>query len=248
MANVTTATYPGRGIIWNRLVGNGATPLNIQWGTTGITGSANANVNLFGPQTESRTAGTASIITTTQLGDTFQVTGTIVCANAGKTIGEAGLFDAATPHSPTGTLAASLTASATSMTLGASLTAAIGNFYAQVANETILVTSAASATLTVARGALGTTAAIQASGSPVTMGGDGGAGGWTTGQTVNAASITASYGGNLFIHSDFAPISLNVNDSISFTFSDTLTEWFAFVIGLGAAAAAAMHLCSFLVA
>lgn len=229
MANATTATYPGRGIIWNRVNG-GSTfiPKNIGWGqwvftTTTLTGSANANVNLFQPATEARTAGTVSLITTTQLGDTFQVTGTIVCATAAKTIYEAGLFDAVSAVSPTGTLAASLTASATSMTLGASLTASIGAFYAQVGTETILVTSAASATLTISRGALGSTAAIWASGCPVTFGGDGGAGGWTTGQTVNAASITASYGGNMFIHSDFAPISLNTNDSISFTFSDTLT-------------------------
>ena len=42
-------------------------------------------------------------------------------------------------------------------------------------------------------------------------------------ETVNATSFTGSWGGNLFIHADFAGIALNVNDSISFTFTDTLT-------------------------
>lgn len=223
MANATVATFSGRGIIWNRLKGNGTEPKNIQWGSTGVTGSASANVNLFGPQTEARTAGTSSILTTTQLGDTYQVTGTIVCATASKSIQEAGLFDVQTPVSPTGTLAASLTASATTMTLGANIGPTTGAYYAQVANETVLVTGANSATLTISRGAIGSTSAVQTSGSPVTFGGDGGAGGWTTGQTVPSASIAASYGGNMFIHADFATISLNVNDSVSFTFSDTLT-------------------------
>src|ERR1700759_354771 len=140
MANATTATYPGRGLLWNRtMLGAGTAPVNIGWGVSTATGSANANVNLFAPQTEARTAGTASIITTTQLGDTAKVTGTIVCTNAGKTITEAALFDTTT-LSGTSTLSASLTASATSMTLGANIGPTTGNFYAQVANETILVT------------------------------------------------------------------------------------------------------------
>lgn len=223
MAYVTTATFPGRGIIWQRIKGNGTEPVNIHWGSSltpaTVTGSANANVALFAPQTEVRTSGTSSIITTTQLGDTYKVTGTIVCAVAGKSITEAGLFDTTT-LSGTSTLSASLTASATTMTLGANIGPTAGNYYAQVANEVILVTGANSTTLTVARGQLASTAAIQASASPVTAGGDGGAGGWTTGQT---ATYGAAQGGNLFIHADFAPIALNVNDSISFTFSDTLT-------------------------
>jgi hypothetical protein len=219
MANATVATFSGRGIIWNRMKGNGTEAKNIGWGTTTVTGSANPNVNLFGPQTEARTAGTSSILTTTQLGDTYQVTGTIVCATAGKTIAEAGLFDATT-LSGTSTLSASLTASATSMTLAANIGPTTGNYYAQVGNETILVTGANSTTLTISRGALSSTAAIQAAAAAVTSGGDGGAGGWTTGQT---ASFGAAQGGNMFIHADFAGIALNVNDSISFTFSDTLT-------------------------
>lgn len=222
MSNNTVATYPGRGIIWNRLKGNGTEPKNIGWGTTTVTGSASANVNLFGPQTETRTVGTSSILTTTQLGDTYQVVGTMICAVSAKSILEAGLFDfQGSSNSPTTTISASLTASATSVTLGAILNPTSGNYYAQVENETVLVTGANSTTLTISRGALGSTAAIHAAAVPFTVGGDGGAGGWTTGQT--ASGISGTYGGNMFIHADFGVIALNVNDSISFTFSDTLT-------------------------
>lgn len=231
MAVATVATYSGRGIIWNRMKGSGAEAKNIQWGTGSglvngaitITGSAGQNVNLFTPATEARTAGTSSILTTTSLGDTYQVTGTIVCAAASKTITEAGLFDASSPVSPTTTVTNSLASGTTVLTLGTSLAGSVGNYYAQVGLETVLVTGAAATSLTVTRGVLGTTATAWAAGTPITMGGDGGAGGWTTSQTVNATSMTGSWGGNVFIHADFAGIALNVNDSISFTFSDTLT-------------------------
>jgi len=219
MANATVATFPGRGIIWQRMKGNGTEAKNLGWGTSATTASANANVNLFAPATESRTAGTSTIITTTQLGDTYQVTGTIVCASSGKTITEVGLFDTTT-LSGTSSLSASLTAGATTMTLAANIGPTTGNYYAQVNNETILVTGANSTTLTIARGALGTTSTTQASASVVTSGGDGGAGGWTTGQT---AAFGAAQGGDIFIHADFAGIALNVNDSIAFTITDTLT-------------------------
>lgn len=221
MANATVATYPGRGIIWNRLKGSGTEPLNIGWGNpaTTVTASTAPNVNLFAPQTETRAVGASTIVTTTQLGDTYKVIGTLVCLVGAKTITEAGLFDTTTLSS-TSSLSASITASATSMTLAANIGPTTGAYYAQINNETILVTGANSTTLTISRGALGSTAAIQAVSSIATSGGDGGAGGWTTGQT---ATFGASQGGNMFIHADFAGIALSVNDSISFTFSDTLT-------------------------
>jgi hypothetical protein len=224
MANAATATYPGRGIIWMRMKGNNTEAKNIGWGASGaVTGSANANVNLFAPQTEARTAGTSNIISTNFLGDTYQVIGTITCAGAAKSITEVGLFDTTT-LSPSSTLVASLSASATTMTLGANIGPSTGNYYSQLNNETILVTGANSTTLTIARGQLGSVAAIQAAASPVTIGGDGSAAGsastWTTGQT---ATLTSANGGDMFIHADFGSIALNVNDSIAFTISDTLT-------------------------
>ena len=224
MTYSTVATYAGRGIIWTHVLGFGTVPKYIGWGVTGITGSASSNVNLFGPATESRTAGTATILTTTQLGDTYQVTGTIVCTT-GKTIGEAALFDVST-LSPTSTVT-SLTAAGTSITLAASLTPTSGNFYAQLENETIIVTGAASTTIAVTRGALGSSSTTHSLGAPITVGGDGSnavsGGPAITSSAMTAAGIAPTYGGNMFIHADFGGIALNTNDSISFTFTDTLT-------------------------
>lgn len=221
MANAATLTYAGRGLLWQRMKGNGAEGKNLQWGDAGsaTTGSANANVNLFKPQTEARVAATSAIITTAQLGDTYSLVGTITCLVGAKTITEVGAFDTTTASTTT-TLTASLTAAATSATFGANPGPTTGNYYIQVENETILVTGANSTTLTISRGALGTTSTTHAAAVPATIGGDGGAGGWTTGQT---ASVLAANGGNSFLHADFAGVALSINDSIAFTITTTLT-------------------------
>lgn len=222
MANATTNTWPGRSILWARLKGNGAEPKNVQWGIgNGVTGAANANVNLFAPATEARVAGASSLVTTGFLADTYQVTATITCAGAPKTITEEGWFDSTTA-SPTGTLAASLTASAAALTLGTAPGVTSGNAYAQIGNETVLLALANSPTLSVTRAQLGSTAGTAAIGAPVTIGGDGGAaaGGATSGQT---ATVGAAQGGNLFVHADFAGDALNVNDSLASTLTVTLT-------------------------
>ena len=222
MTYAVTNTYPGRTQMWNRLKGNGAEPKNVQWGTGGgFTGAANGNVNLFAPATEARVAGTSAIVTTNFLGDTYQAVATITCAVASKTLTEEGWFESGTA-SPTGTLAASLTAIATSITLGAAPAITTGNAYGQIGNETVLFTLANSATLSISRAQLGTTAATAASGTPYTIGGDGGAAtaGATSGQT---ATVGAAQGGNIFVHADFAGDALNVNDSLSSTLTVTLT-------------------------
>ena len=224
MANAAVATNSGKSIIWNRIKGNGTEPKNIQWGDSTVTASIAANVNLFKPQTEARTAGTSTLTTTTanQLADTYQVTGTVTCAVGAKTITEVGLFDTTTA-SPTTTISASLTASATVVTIASvSGFPTTGNYYAQVENETLLVTGANSTTLTATRGALGSTSAVHASAVPFTLGGDGGAGtgGATSGQT---ATVAAANGGSLLLHADFAGIALSVADAINFTITDQLT-------------------------
>lgn len=221
MANSAVATFPGRSILFNKLKGSGTEPLNAGWGDSTVTGSQSGNVNLFKPQTEARTAGTSSLLTTTQLADTYKVIATITCAVGAKTITEVALFDTPT-LSTTTTLAASLTASATVATFGANPGPTSGAYYLQCEAETLLVTGANSTTLTVARGVLGTTSATHASGSPTTIGGDGGAGtgGATSGQT---ATVGAAQGGSCFIHADHAGIGLSVNDSIAYTITDTLT-------------------------
>lgn len=225
MANAATLTYAGRTIDWLRMKGTGSEPLNAGWGTLGgsssVTAAANANVNLFGPATEARQAGTTSLATTSFLGDTYKNIVTITCLVGAKTIGEVAYFDTTT-LSGTSTLSASITSIATSMTLAANIGPTTGAYYAQVGNETILVTGANSTTLTIARAQLGSIGALQAAGSPVTSGGDGGAGanGATSGQT---ATIGAAQGGNCFLHADHGQVALSINDSISYTTSTTLT-------------------------
>lgn len=224
MANLAVATFPGRSILWGRMKGLGSEPIDIGWGIGATTGSANANVNLFAPATETRIAGTSTAVSTTQLADTYQVSGTLTCLVGIKTITEVGLFDTTT-LSPTTTLATTISTTAqTSVTLGAAIGPTSGSFYVQLENETMLVTGGQNTTIiTFTRAQLGSAAAAShAVGAVITVGGDGGAatnfslGGQTA--TVNAAQ-----GGNCFIHADFAGIALAVNDSILFTIKDQLT-------------------------
>ena len=221
MANAATATFAGRSIITARLRGLGTEPKNISWGTSAITGSSNSDVNLFAPATESRVAGTSTMVATSFLADTYQVVGSITCLVSGKTITEAGLFDSPT-LSPTTTLASTVTSNAvTTLTLSGAVGPSTGNFYAQVGNEVVLVTGGQNtATITVVRAQLGSSpGASYAVGTAFTPGGDGGS-------YVNAAlggassTWTAALGGSLFAHADFAGIAVSVNDSINFTFRD----------------------------
>ncbi len=69
-------------------------PQYIGWGTG--TGVAVSGTALATAAAEARTTGTLTAVTGTTPNDTFQAVGTIVCAGAGKTISEAGLFDATT--------------------------------------------------------------------------------------------------------------------------------------------------------
>lgn len=225
MANANTATYSGRSIIWRMVKGAGTEPKNIGWGDSSVTGSANPNVNLFKPQTETRVAGTSTMTTTTQLGDTYQVVGTLTCLVGAKTITEAGLFDTTT-LSPTTTVAASMTASQTTVSLGAASGIATSSYYRQIENETVLCTAGSNSTTeTITRGALGSTSAVHSSGVATTVGGDGGAGqgGATSGQGGTSQASVAALGGSIFAHADFAGIALSVSDSINFTFLDVLT-------------------------
>jgi hypothetical protein len=224
MANASVVTYPGRSILWSRMKGLGSEPLNIGWGTSAVTASANSDVNLFAPATETRVAGSSTAITSTQLADTYQVTGTLTCLVAGKTITEAGLFDTTT-LSGTTTIASTISTNAqTSVTLGAATGPTTLNFYMQIGNEVVLVTGGQNTTtITFSRGQLGSTAGTSYPvGTPITVGGDGGARANFTlgGQT---ATVNAAAGGNMFAHADFGGIALNVNDSILFTWKDTLT-------------------------
>jgi hypothetical protein len=224
MANAAVATYSGRSIMWARVRGLGTEPKNIKWGTSAVTASANPDVALFAPATETGVAGTSTMVSTTQLADTYQVVGTLTALVGAKTITEAVLSDTVTLSGTTTIATSSQSAGATTVTVtsGAALVGA-GNFYIQVANEVELVTGGQGTnTLTVTRGQLGSAAAAHAIGVPVTVGGDGGANA-NAGVGGQTATVGAAQGGSIFAHVDFAGIALSVNDSITFTFKDTLT-------------------------
>lgn len=91
----TVLTNSGRDIITNRLKGAGAEPVHVGWGT-GAGTAAVADTTLFTEASEARVAGTTTRVTTSVANDTWQNVATITCAGAGKTITNAGCFDAAT--------------------------------------------------------------------------------------------------------------------------------------------------------
>lgn len=90
----TVLTNAGKDILTNRVSGLGTEPKFVAWGT-GAGTAAIADTTLFTESAEARTSGTSSRVTTTTTNDTYQVVGTIV-ASAGRTITNAGLFDALT--------------------------------------------------------------------------------------------------------------------------------------------------------
>lgn len=220
-----TPTYSGRSILFNRLKGNGTEPKNLCWGSGAPAGdAANGDVNLFSPLTEARVVGTSTLLTTTQLADTYQVVGTITAAGT-RAVTEVGLFDTATALSPKTTVTGSLTNSETGSKVVAATTGfpGTGNFYCQLDNEVVVATVVDGTHLNlITRGVLGSTAATHLAGAVIVLGGDGGAGtgGATSAQTATVANTD---GGNLFAHANFAVINLNLNDSITFTFKDQLT-------------------------
>ncbi len=225
MANVATATFAGRSLLWSRMQGTGTAPKYIKWGDSLVTASANSDVALFRPQTEAPATGTNTVVSTVQLADTWQVTGTLTCLVATKTISEMVLSDTPT-LSGTTTIAGTLaTVGTVTLTVGAGANLPTsGNFYAQIENEVVLVTGGQNTqTLTVSRSQFGSATATHAIGVPVTFGGDGGATAFGIGGQTTSAALVGSFGGSAFCHADFIGIGLAVNDSILFTVKDTLT-------------------------
>lgn len=88
----TVLTNLGKAVYNNRLRAGGTEPNYVAWGT-GAGTAAIGDAALFTEASETRVAGTSSLATTTTTNDTYQVVGTLT-ANAGKTITNAGLFDA----------------------------------------------------------------------------------------------------------------------------------------------------------
>ena len=93
----TVFSNAGKAINTNRIVGAGTQPTFIGWGTGAGTAAA-ADTTLFTESAEARVNGTGSRVTSASpavTNDTYRVTGTLT-ASAGRTITNAGVFDAST--------------------------------------------------------------------------------------------------------------------------------------------------------
>ena len=90
----TVITTKGKEIVVDRILGNGTEPKYAAWGTGAGTAAA-ADTTLFTEAAETRVASTTSKVTVTTTNDTYQAVATIT-ASSGKTITNAGLFDAST--------------------------------------------------------------------------------------------------------------------------------------------------------
>ncbi len=89
----TVLLNTGRAIITSRLKGGGTEPAYVAWGTGAGTAAA-GDTTLFTEASEARVAGTTSQQTVSATNDAYRVVGTLTCAGAGKTITNAGCFDA----------------------------------------------------------------------------------------------------------------------------------------------------------
>lgn len=92
----TVLTNAGKAITTSRLKDNtGTVPSYIGWGTGAGTAAA-TDTTLFTEASEARVSGTITQQTTTTTNDTWQNVATLTVAGAGKTITNAGAFDAST--------------------------------------------------------------------------------------------------------------------------------------------------------
>lgn len=201
----TLVTAKGREIICNMMKATGTEPKVVGWGTNPKPTTATvSDVAAFMEASEARVSGTSSVVTTTTTNDTYQVTGTITASGA-KTIAEVTLTDGTTKPFSTTWATAPTTTSGTTGTATASYTPA-NNTHIQNANGEVMTVTAGTGTtsLTVVRGANGSTAATV-----------------TNGDTFQAGDIpsetTIGAGGNLYLHGDFTGLALANGDSIAFT-------------------------------
>jgi len=95
VAGASVYANAGKAITTTRLKGAGTGPNYIAWGTGAGTAGI-TDTTLFTEASEARVAGTSSQQTTTTSNDTYQVVGTMTVSGSGKTITNAGLFDAST--------------------------------------------------------------------------------------------------------------------------------------------------------
>ena len=205
----TVVTRKGKDILSGRLIGSTPTqaePKVVTWGLNPAALTAAAtDVAMFDESSEARVTGTSSAVTTTTVNDTYQVVGTIT-AGGSRAITEFGAFDSATQPGTAAVAAGGVVSSnsATTLNTGATFTPGNGN-YIQIRTEVMQVTAGSgSSSLTVVRAQNGSSAISTIAVSDVVTPG-------------NIPGTTATTGGSMFVHADFAVINLNTSDSIQFT-------------------------------
>jgi len=210
MANTSVLTAKGREIVVGRLIG--ATPaqpepkyIGLDLNPASVTAAA-SDVAPFQLASEAPAAATQSVTTTTTTNDTLTLAATITLG-ANETIGGSYVADSsAKPFSTTVTGGSAVGSnSGTTLTLAASYTPANGTSI-QVRGEVMTVTAGTGTTsLTVTRGANGSTASSSiAVSDPVTAG--------------NAPGQSGVTNGDLFIHSSWpAGLALLTGESLTIT-------------------------------
>lgn len=203
MATTAVLTAKGRDLVTAAMQAGTIVGKVIGWGTNPKAGTANAaDVGMYTESTEARVTGTASIVTTTTANDTYQVTGTITAAGT-ETIAEVLIADSTTKPFSTTWATAPTTTSGTSGVTAASYTPANNTYIQTAAGEVMQVTAGTGTTsVTVVRGANGSTAIAQTAADVIAQG------------AIPGVSVT---GGNSLMHATFTGLALSSGDSIAFT-------------------------------
>lgn len=202
MATTAVLTSKGRDVVTSSLLTTSLHPAAVGWGVGAAT-AATTDVGLFKESTESRTAGTASVVTTTTTNDTYQVVGTITAAGT-VTITEVGVFDSTTkPASTTWSTAPTTTAGTTgTLTSGTGFSSGV-SAQDQSGEVMLLGTVSGTSVSVISRGSNGSTATTSANGNEITVGAIPGS--------------TSPTGGNMLMHATFTGLALSASDSIALT-------------------------------
>lgn len=203
-------TAKGREIIAGRMRGSSPTqaePLNAAWGNNpaGLA-AAVSDVGLFKEASESRVAGTSSIVTTTTTNDTYQVTATFTSGST-QSIAEVALSD--TASKPTAVDSVQGGSGVIGSSSSTNLVVANGanfsvNQYIQVRTEVLKITAISTNTLTVTRAQNGSAAISTIASSDTVTGG-------------NIPGVSNVTNGSLFFHSDHGAQALSSGDSVAYT-------------------------------
>jgi hypothetical protein len=206
MASVITSK--GRDVLSGRMIG--ATPTQaeckvVSWGVPSAQFTAAvSDVALFAETAEARQTGTSSAVTTTTTQDTYQVVATLT-ASGSRAVTEVALLDSTTKPAVAAVAAGGVVGSAVATTLNTAATFTPGNNFIQIRTEVLQVTAGSGTTaLTVVRGVNGSSAiATIAAADVVTPG--------------NQPGVTATTGGTLLAHFDFAVINLSTGNTLQST-------------------------------